>query len=305
MFNLLKSDLYRTVRWATFWVYVAIMVAMVAAAATLLNWTASPEFAALVQENAYEQQQSALTEAERLEIQADMAEDLADNAALNSKVLPSLSHTWAQLLCSGLLGILGSTLAVALLYGDFAGGFIKNLLMSRRGRFVYFGEKLLFVALLQAILLAVGAVAGTACFAAFGFSYETADGPAALALWLVETWLISTAAAFIVACITWITRSGWGGALAAAFISSGLMGVMISQLGSIFSVVWPWLEKLPLFLLGGNLRLLQGGAEALTAANDALPLFGSQPWAWVMLVAGIYLMLCVALVLGVLRRRDI
>lgn len=292
MFNLLRSDFYRLVRWRTFWVYGAVMVGIVVAAACMLAYVAAPDYASTASSEAVDQ--------------IDYQEAMADYPFLEDRHLPSLSYAWAQMLCSGLLALMGSLLAAVFLAGEFSGGFIKNLLMSPRGRALYYGEKLLFIALLQGILLLLGVAAATVSFWAVGFSYGNGDGIGCLILWLGELWLMAIAYAFITACITWVVRSEWGGVVAAMLISSGMVGTVLLQLCAFSATAYPWMQQAAYLLpFTCDKMILQKGAEALFAQNAAIPIAGMAPWVWVMLVMFAYIAACAAVALGILRKRDI
>lgn len=304
MLNLLKSDLYRLVRRSDFWAFVAFIVVTVGACAALLAWVTSPEFAVMVNEQAVDVGPSGAGQAE---VQADLDEDLAEVAPLNDKVMDSLTATWAQtFVTGGMLGVLGSMLASLFLVSDMEHGFVKNLLMSRRGRRIYYGEKLVFVALLQAMLLAVFAVAATVAFAAAGFSYEVAEGPAEVVLWLGLAWLLAVAYALIAAVVTWLTRSKWLGVVLALVVSTGVAGMVVAQLCSLLALGLPWLAGVPQWLLHECARLLGGGSSALLLASDAaLAPLGIPVAGHVLLVEALWVGAGVAVALGVCRKRDV
>ena len=292
MFNLLKSDFYRLVRRGDFWVFTAVLVVGISACAALLSWVASPDFAVMVNERAADN--AGLTAAEQVEAQADLDESMAEMAPLNDKAMDSLTHTWAQtFLTGGMLGVLGTALAALFLVSDFEHGFVKNLLMSRRGRRIYFAEKLVFIALIQAIMLGLCASVTTASFAVAGFTYEVVGTPGELALWLGLAWLLSCAYAFIAAVVTWLTRSKWLGTVLAAGLCSGLAPAL------------PWLGTVPPWLLHGCTQLLANGAATLLAVDAALPVPGLPVWGHVLLVGGLWAAMCVAVTMAVCRKRDI
>ena len=304
MFNLLKSDFYRLVRRGDFWVFTAVLVVGISACAALLSWVASPDFAVMVNERAADN--AGLTAAEQVEAQADLDEDMAEMASLNDKAMDSLTHTWAQtFLTGGMLGVLGTALAALFLVSDFEHGFVKNLLMSRRGRRIYFAEKLVFIALIQAIMLGLCASVTTASFAVAGFTYEVVGTPGELALWLGLAWLLSCAYAFIAAVVTWLTRSKWLGTVLAVMVSTGVTGAVVAGLCSGFAPALPWLGTVPPWMLHSCSQLLGNSASTLLAADTGLPVPGSRIWGHVQLVGGLWAAMCVAVTMAVCRKRDI
>lgn len=306
MLNLLRSDLYRLVRQLQFWVLAGIAVVLCVLVAALLAWVASPDFADYVNRQASEQMAEPISEAERAEIATETREAMDDSSTLNGKVLPSLTHTWAQtFLTGGALGIIGSMVVVLLLVADFKGGFIRSLVMDRRGRLVYYAEKLVLVGIVQAIFVAVFAVATVASFAAYGFTYEAPDPIADAVLWLALTWLVACAYALIAACVIWLTRSEWAGAACAVVVSAGIAGALVASVAELLAARAPWLMDAPYLMLYGCVHLLGEGASPLLQAGRAVPLLGLPPVGAILVVTFAYIAICVAVTLGVCRKKDI
>ena len=78
MFDLLKSDLYRTIRSRLFWGLTVLIAVMMLLIAGVLHWIASPEFSVMVNQAVLEQGEE-LTFEERAELEADLAEAAALN----------------------------------------------------------------------------------------------------------------------------------------------------------------------------------------------------------------------------------
>ncbi len=300
MFNLLRSDLYRTVRTPTFWVFLGVIVAMMFLVAGMLNWVASPEFSDMVNDSATAQGQPLSPED-----QAELEEGL-DEASAISKSLDSLTHLWAQtFLTGGFLGILGSAFIAVFLVSDFKSGFVKNLPMDRRGRRTYYLEKVAYILLIQAIFLLACALFNTIAFAAFGFTFETEEPITNVILWLGLAWLTQCAYALIVACLVWAVRSDWMGVSAALIISTGMLGSFIVQLLLLLSKGLPFLAAIPSWLLVSATQLLGGGGASLLMPDANLPFAGMLPAGYIALVGAIYAGASIAITMAVLRRRDI
>lgn len=305
MFNLLKSDAYRMVRRADFWVYAAVAVGLMVLSAWMLSFFSSPEFARMVNENAVEYGQE-LTAEERAEIEQDLQEGLDEMGPLNDRVLPNVTYLWSQTFFGGgLLGILGSVLIAVFLSRDFKSGFVKNLMMDRRGRYVYYGEKLLLAAIVQAMFVALCALSSTLAFAAFGFTYEEASSVADVAIWLVLAWLVACAYAFLTACIVWLVRLEWLGVMWAVIVSSSMAGAFISQLALLFARAFPALEAFSHWTLCGSMATMSEGVPFLLTPNAAFPLPGLPPLGQVLLVCGLFLTVGIAVTFAACRRRDI
>lgn len=310
MLNLLRSDLFRLVRQLRFWVLSAFTAIMCVFVAGMLAWVASPEFATYVNDATYEQMADAINEAENTEVMAELTADaqesLSDAETLNDKVMVSLSHTWAQtFLTGGLLGVMGSIVALLFLASDFKGGFVRNVVSGRRSRVRYYGEKLIFVTLVQMWYVAVCAASTAVAFWAYGFTYEWQDAAGALAVWLLLAWLLASAYALAAACVTWLTRSEWLGTVFAIMVSSGMTGGLLASVCQLLSAPMPWLTDVPYFTLYGCTRMLGEGAQALVQPTYAMPLLDLPPIAGILLVEGVVIAVCVAVAFGACRRKDI
>lgn len=305
MLNLLRSDLYRLAHQPQTWVMAGVSVALCVLVVVMLAWVASPDFAAYVNDQTTAEMERAASEAERAEIEADTQEALAEVEPLNGKVMPSMTYTWANsLLSGGFLGIMGSIMVVLFLSADFKGGFMRSLVMDRRGRLRYYVEKLVFAAIIQALLLALCVLVTAAAFAMCGFTYQTIDTAGEVALWLVLAWLVMCTYAFIVSCIMWLTRSEWMGGSCAVAISSGILGLVVVSVVQLLSLGLPWLAEVPHLIPFGCVQLLGNGAAPLFEAGAA-PVLGLPPVGAILVVEAVYLALSIAVVLGVCRRKDI
>ncbi len=306
MLNLLKSDLYRLARSRFFWALVAITIIVCFAVAAMIAWVASPEFSHVVSQAAYEQADGQMSPAERAEMEAEMQEEMDAAALPDGKVMLSLTHTWAQtFLSGGFLSLIGALVITQFLLADFEGGFVKNVPMGRAGRRAYYGEKLLFAALLQAIFLALCTLTTTIGFAVYGFTYQGDDTPTQIALWLALGWLFSCVYAFIGCCVAWLTRSNWGTTTVVVLICSGLVGSIVLMLCDSFAPAMPWLGQVHAWLPSGMGELLGSGAATLLVSDPTLMPAWMLPAWHILLVEGLFISACIAVVFAVCRRKDI
>lgn len=301
MFALLKSDLYRTVRSRLFWGLIVLTAVMMLLIAGVMHWISSPEFNAMVNQAVLEQGED-LTLEERAEAEADLAEA----TALNERCYDTPTQLWGQtFLNGGFLGIISSLFIALFLVADFKSGFIKNLILDRRGRYRYYGEKIIFIGLMQAVFLLVSALFTSLDFTALGFTATTDEPLGDIVLWLGLTWLILFAYALITACLVWTVRSSWVGSLSALLISSGMVGALVTQLIQFFAKAVPFLAAVPCWIPASALQLLCSNATPLLTPNAGLPLPALLPAGHILLVGIIYSAACAGLIFTVLRRRDI
>lgn len=306
MLNLLRSDLYRTIRSPFFWVITAILIAVAIAAAALMSWISSPEFAQMVNSAITEEDLAAMAPEERAEVMADLESATSELEPLNGKVLDSLTSTWASMfLDGGLLGLMGSLFVVIFLLADFKGGFVKNLPMGRTGRIAYYAERIVFIALVQAFFLLACTAATTLSYAAFGFSYEQADSAGGIALWLLLAWLVAVAYALIVACLSWAVRSEALSTVAAVAVSTGMVGAFLTQALLYFGRVVPMLAIVPQWLPVSAISDLRHGAAGLAALDPGYALAGAPVSVHAAVVTLVVIVIMCAIILAACRRKDV
>lgn len=305
MFNLLRSDAYRTVRSPFFWVICTIIVAVMFAIVGLMSWLASPEFAQMINDSVTEQSMH-LDAEKRAEAQSELDESMAELQTLNNKVLSSMTAMWsASFLDGGFLGLMGSLFVVLYLLADFRKGFVKNLPMGRQGRWRYYAEKVAFIALAQAFFLMLCAVSSTVAYALFGFSYEHADPIGGMALWLLLAWFVCVAYALIVACLCWTLRNEAVGAVAAVAVSSGMAGAFLTQLLLYAGRVVPVLGAVPQWLPVSAIADLRQCAEGLGNANPDY-LFAQMPlWGHALMISLLASAVMCAIAFVGCRRKDV
>lgn len=300
MFNLFKADLYHLIHARYFWVITAIAIAFLVFIAMFLNWTASPEFAHMVNESVAQKEQVA-----EPTLDSDSSNEGDEDAPLNSKILSSFTYDCGQIFFdSSLVGILGSLLAALLILSDFKKGYIKNLPMDNRGRRNYFAEKLIMVALLQVYVIAVCALASLLLFLALGFSFESIEPLGDVALWLFLVWLYSTAMAYLISCIAWLSRSDAVSSATALFLSSGILGVIVLQIIGSLANVFPMLGQIPQFLLASVRTELHNGSSGLWSMCTGEAFLAIPVWAHALIVCIAFSLIAAIVSWALCRNRD-
>ena len=195
--------------------------------------------------------------------------------------------------------------ALVRLAQDFSMRFARNLVMDRRGRVRYYGEKLVLVGLLAAFYLAVAALAGAASFAAAGFTYAAASPLGDLALFLGLAWLLAFAYGCTTAVIVWATRSAGAGVAWALVVSSGIAGSLLGQVLLLLGRGVPWIGALEPWTLASCMQNVGNHASTLLATPAAAPLTMAPLAVQVLIVGTAAVALCAALTFGPLRKRDL
>lgn len=253
---------------------------------------------------------SALASDELWNLVADNPEALSaadfEEVSRDMRTLASPADMLGDMAVSG--GALATvvSLVVALFFvQDFTTHFARNLVMDRRGRLRYYGEKLVLVGLLSAFFLAVAAVAGAVSFAAAGFTYAAASSVGDLALFLGLAWLLAFAYGCMTAVVVWACRSAGAGVAWALVVSSGIAGSLLAQVLLLVDRGMPWVGALEPWLPASCMQSLGNNASSLLIAPAAAPLVMAPLAAQVLIVSAAVVALCIALTFGPLRRRDL
>lgn len=214
---------------------------------------------------------SAFASSELWDLVADNPEALSDadfeGVSRDMRTLASPADMLGDMAVSGgALAMVVSLVTALFLAQDFSMRFARNLVMDRRGRVRYYGEKLVLVGLLAAFYLAVAALAGAASFAAAGFTYAAASPLGDLALFLGLAWLLAFAYGCTTAVIVWATRSAGAGVAWALVVSSGIAGSLLGQVLLLLGRGVPWIGALEPWMLAS---CMQNVGTCLDAARDA------------------------------------
>lgn len=253
---------------------------------------------------------SAFASSELWDLVADNPEALSDadfeGVSRDMRTLASPADMLGDMAVSGgALAMVVSLVAALFLAQDFSAHFARNLVMDRRGRMRYYGEKLVLVGLLSAFYLAVAALAGAASFAAAGFTYAAASPLGELALFLGLAWLLAFAYGCTTAVVVWATRSAGAGVAWALMVSSGIAGSLLGQVLLLLGRGVSWIGALEPWMLASCMQNLGNHASALLATAAAAPLTMVPLAAQVLIVSAAVVALCAVLTFGPLRKRDL
>lgn len=147
MLRYLRMDLYRLVKGKMLWVVLGIVLAVSVASAYMAWLTVNPEFAP-----------SGTNSSSGFVIGAtDGSAESAGYEMLSGAQIADFSRNQtAMWLSGGALALFVSVMTALLFAADFSSGYVKNLPTSRKDRLAYYGEKLVLVVLLVALLLVFG-----------------------------------------------------------------------------------------------------------------------------------------------------
>lgn len=266
-----------------------------------------------VAENAAEAEKGAASGSASAELWASVAEDPQALSEADFEDVSREMRTFTtpadmlgdSVVSGGMLTLIVALVAALFCAQDFTTRFARNLVMDRRGRVRYYGEKIVLVGVLAAFFLAVVSLTSVASFAVAGFTYEAANSLTDLLAFFGLTWLVIFAYGCSAAVIVWISRSAGAGVAWAIVVCSGFLGAAVGQVLLSLAVVAPWLGALEPWLLSSCVQDLGAFAGALLGTPAAAPLTMVPVAVQVLIAGAVAAGLCGALALGVLRKRDL
>lgn len=340
MFNLLKSDLYRLVHGKMLWVMTGIVFAMAALTVVALSLVSSPEFlyaSAQSMEFAVhssDEVASAFEEAaDELEASLDdpeSASEFSDSDVAAAKAMLALERPASEMtvadfegvsrdmrtlasptdmlgdaaLSGGEVSLLTSLLVALFFASDFSTGFVRNLVMDRRGRVRYYGAKLILVAVAALYFILLTSAASFVAFAVGGFTYASGNTVAEIAGFLALGWLIACAYGCITALTVWLTRSAGAGIAVAIVVGSGIAGALLGQILLMVGQAVPWVASIAPWLLASGQSAMSGGIASLTGGALAAPPMEVPAAVRIVVASAFWMALCAGISLGFLRKRD-
>ena len=266
-----------------------------------------------VAENAAEAEKGAASGSASAELWASVAEDPQALSEADFEGVSREMRTFTtpadmlgdSVVSGGMLTLIVALVAALFCAQDFTTRFARNLVMDRRGRVRYYGEKIVLVGVLAAFFLAVVSLTSVASFAVAGFTYEAANSLTDLLAFFGLTWLVIFAYGCSAAVIVWISRSAGAGVAWAIVVCSGFLGAAVGQVLLSLAVVAPWLGALEPWLLSSCVQDLGAFAGVLLGTPAAAPLTMVPVAVQVLIVGAVAAGLCSVLALGVLRKRDL
>ena len=266
-----------------------------------------------VAENAAEAEKGAASGSASAELWASVAEDPQALSEADFEGVSREMRTFTtpadmlgdSVVSGGMLTLIVALVAALFCAQDFTTRFARNLVMDRRGRVRYYGEKIVLVGVLAAFFLAVVSLTSVASFAVAGFTYEAANSLTDLLAFFGLTWLVIFAYGCSAAVIVWISRSAGAGVAWAIVVCSGFLGAVVGQVLLSLAVIAPWFGALEPWLLSSCVQDLGAFAGVLLGTPAAAPLTMVPVAVQVLIVGAVAAGLCSVLALGVLRKRDL
>ena len=288
MLRYLRMDLYRLVKGKMLWVVLGIVLAVSVASAYMAWLTVNPEFAP-----------SGTNSSSGFVIGAtDGSAESAGYEMLSGAQIADFSRNQtAMWLSGGALALFVSVMPALLFAADFSSGYVKNLPTSRKDRLAYYGEKLVLVVLLVALLLVFGIATFEVSRIVSGLSYAHVGSAADIALWFGLSVLIVSMYGAAIAVVTWLTQSKAAGLAAAIAVGSTLLGGLVVTVLQGLAMLWEPFNRAMEWLPFYSYKLLLENAGTLSSAPDAV--------SHIVAVCGAVLVACVAVALGVCARKDV
>lgn len=260
MFNYLRMDFYRMLHSKTTWIFVGIIIAMVAITTGMMGYLTSDFF----KESFSSAQAAAGSVGMSLTVgtpgsgMTNMnSNDVADaNLALSMIGGTTTSYLGSVLVSGGALAVLVMLYVALFLASEFDSGFAKNVFTARTNRVAFFASKATFMLAIIVIFSALGF--GLLYLGALIVRLPLEAVPLAdFAIWYALIVLVLLAFTMLVALVTWFARNKVAGILVTVFVG----GSVVYQIISLICQVFPALKEVPNFMLSGCLASLGKATE--------------------------------------------
>lgn len=221
MFNIFRMDSRRLLKSRTFYIMLAVAVAMVLFMCFMLSIMSSPEVLKAMEESGAE---------------VDGA-DYQMRAYIDGMSQLTFVH---ECLANGCLLILAGMGMTFFAGGDFAGGYIKNICFARPGRWEYIASKVLIGGVYSGIVTVVSVLFALVLPPFFGLHpiASTIGDMAGYTFWIwLPTWAFSLMAFTMVT----VTRSASLGVFMSLFCGAGFPALILGTLTE--TLGWPRIDK--------------------------------------------------------------
>ncbi len=220
MFNLLRMDSRRLFKSRTFYIMLAITLAILVFICFMLSVMSSPEVLKAMEESG---------------AQVDGA-DYQMGAYIDGMSQLAFVH---ECLANGCLLILAGMGMTFFAGGDFAGGYIKNICFARPRRWEYIAAKALMGGIYSGILTLFSVLLSLALPPLFGL-HPAACGMGDVASYVFWLWLPTWAFSLMAFTMVTVTRSASLGICMSVFCGGGVPALLLGALTG--ALGWPHIE---------------------------------------------------------------
>ncbi len=286
MINLFRMDMYRLFRSVSFWIILAVMIALITFSIFSLWYMTTPEYLNALKTT---QSESGVV----VGITTSTGETSPEAAAQEQAALLNfdyLRYLGSVTISGGLIAIFVAIFVASFMASEFDTGFSKNVFVSQKNRLKFFASKCLTLLVIVLILFGVACVAGLigALFAQFDF---TAVPIGDVFLWLGLSILVLWAFSMLVAMLAWAFRTKVAPLVVGLLIGSGLISVLITAILSLIPPISSW----------GDYTLY----ASMTSLGQGLSSLDSSDITRIVCVGAVFSVLYSAIGAMLLKRKDI
>lgn len=257
MANALRMDVYRLFRSTSFWVGLALAIALTLFATFSIWYMGTPEFLDMVE--------AVEASGGTMSVTAGTEEiDRAEMAGLPQMFqgMDAIQYLGGLLLNGGLLVLIVALIVALFTASEFETGFSKNVFSVQKSRSSYFAAKAVTMLIIILIYLLSACVFGliSAEIVGFGLSYPPVLD---IVFWLGLVVLILWAMTMLVSLVAWVFRNKASSIVVALVVTTGILSLLI---GSILSLI-PSISFLGDYTLFSSMGALGGGMMSLEGTD--------------------------------------
>ncbi len=288
MANLLRMDFYRLIKGKMLWIFLGIVVVIVAVLTGIfgfVNTDAGREFMM----NAAQGSGTVVVGVGNTS--SFNTGEVEMEAVLSTMFdISQIQYVNQSFTSGGALLILLFLLVALFVAVEFESGFAKNVFSVRQNKLGFFVSKLIVMLVVTVVFLLFGTVLSMLGSVLIGLDL-IASSPAEWAVWFGATLLVIFAYELIVAALVWTTRNKVAGVVLAVLFAAGLIGGLLAQgLGFFF----PNTEVIH--------SLLYTSLQATSTGTEGIEALGLTT---ILVVGALYAVIAGAAGLLALKKRDV
>ena len=286
MMNLLRMDFYRLIKGRMLWVFLGIIVVVVALMTVFFAFLHSDAGKDFLMNSVQDGSGTIVRAGGAVSLDAPADVDAMLTSMFDLTQIEYVTQAFAY---GGGMYILLFLLVVLFCAAEFESGFAKNVFSVRQSKTAFFASKFILMIVVSVVFLLFGTALSMLSAAILGIDLR-ASTPTEWLTWLGLSALVTLAYELILAAVVWLVRNKVAGIVLAVMLAVGVIGGLLS-----------WILG---FFFGSDAlkALLYTGMKATGAGSAGIEELGVTT---IVVVSVIYAVVAIAAGLVALKKRDV